>query len=284
MTRLAVAAVIAAASAAGPQEAGRFVSKVEAVRVDVLVVESGRPVRGLKAEDFEILDEGVPQQVDLVSFEQLPLNAILVFDVSASVAGDRLEHLRAAGGALLDELRPEDQAAVVTFSHVLTLGSGLTHDVTRVRMSLDAVRASGETALLDGTYAGIMLAEADIGRALLLVFSDGVDTASWLTSEAVLETAKQSDAVVYGVTVRGGGTPRFLRDVSAFTGGSLFEIESTKDLKALFPRILEEFRQRYLVSYSPQGVSKTGWHRLEVHVKNHRATIKARPGYLAGVK
>jgi len=284
VTRLAVAAVIAAASAAGPQEAGRFVSKVEAVRVDVLVVESGRPVRGLKAEDFEILDEGVPQQVDLVSFEQLPLNAILVFDVSASVAGDRLEHLRAAGGALLDELRPEDQAAVVTFSHVLTLGSGLTHDVTRVRMSLDAVRASGETALLDGTYAGIMLAEADIGRALLLVFSDGVDTASWLTSEAVLETAKQSDAVVYGVTVRGGGTPRFLRDVSAFTGGSLFEIESTKDLKALFPRILEEFRQRYLVSYSPQGVSKTGWHRLEVHVKNHRATIKARPGYLAGVK
>ena len=46
--------------------------------------------------------------------------------------------------------------------------------------------------------------------------------------------------------------------------------------------MLQEFRQRYLVSYTPRGVAKDGWHRLEVRVRNRRATIKARPGYLAG--
>jgi VWFA-related protein len=126
-----------------------------------------------------------------------------------------------------------------------------------------------------------MLAESDVGRALLIVFSDGMDTASWLTTDGVLDTARRSDVVVYGVAVKANGNPRFLRDLSAYTGGSLFEIDSTNNLNALFVRILEEFRQRYLVSYSPRGVSKSGWHRLEVRVKGRKATVKARPGYMA---
>jgi hypothetical protein len=63
----------------------------------------------------------------------------------------------------------------------------------------------------------------------------------------------------------------------------LFEADSTKDLDALFIRVLDEFRQRYLVSYSPSGVSKDGWHRLDVRIKNRAGLIvKARPGYQAG--
>jgi VWFA-related protein len=258
-----------------------FSAKVEAVRVDVLVTENGQPVRGLTPGDFEISDEGVPQQVDLLSFEQIPLNAILALDMSDSVAGERLEHLRSAGRALLGQLKADDQCALVTFSHLVSLESKLTHDVAAVRAALDRAEPFGDTALRDGTHAAIMLAESDVGRALLIVFSDGMDTASWLTADGVLDTARRSDAVVYGVSVKGSGNPRFLRDLSAYTGGSLFEIDSTNNLNALFVRILEEFRQRYLVSYSPRGVSKTGWHRLEVRVKGRKATVKARPGYMA---
>ncbi len=60
------------------------------------------------------------------------------------------------------------------------------------------------------------------------------------------------------------------------------QIESTKNLNTIFLGILDEFRQRYLVSYSPQGVAKGGWHRLEVRIKNRKATVIARPGYLGG--
>ena len=258
-----------------------FSSKVEAVRVDVLVTDKGKPITGLKASDFEILDNGVPQQVDLVSFEQIPLNVILGFDMSDSVAGERLDNLRRAGGAILGGLKKADQAALVTFSHLVLLESPLTGDVQQVRRALDAVGGIGETALIDGTFASIMIGESDAGRALLIVFSDGVDTASWLTSDAVLNAAKRSDVVAYAVAVRGGVKPDFLRDLTSFTGGRLFEIEKTANLEPTFLEILDEFRHRYLVSYTPRGVSRDGWHKLDVRAKRG-GTVKARPGYLAG--
>lgn len=258
-----------------------FTSRVDAVRVDVLVTENGRPVQGLTPADFEVLDNGVRQRVDLASFEQIPLNVVLALDMSASLQGLRLGHLQTAGKSVLDGLKPGDRAALVTFSHVVAPTQGLTNDLDRVRDALDQAQGQGQTSLIDAAHAGMLLGESDAGRSLLIVFSDGVDTASWLTADAVLETARRGDVVVYSVEV-GERRASFPRDMSEVTGGRLFAIESTKDLSATFSKILEEFRMRYLVSYSPQGVSPGGWHRLEVRVKNRSVSVKARPGYFAG--
>jgi VWFA-related protein len=127
-----------------------------------------------------------------------------------------------------------------------------------------------------------MVGESDAGRALLIVFSDGVDTSSWLRADAVLDAAKRADVVVYGVSVVSRLKPEFLRDLTSLTGGRLFEIDKTANLASTFLGILDEFRHRYLVSYTPKGVAKDGWHKLDVRVRNRRAAIKARPGYLAG--
>jgi Ca-activated chloride channel homolog len=264
------------------QQTPPFSTTIEAVRVDALVTDRGQPVRGLTAADFEIVDNGVPQQVDLVSFEQIPLNVVLALDMSDSVAGERLDHLRSAGRAALALLEKGDQAALVTFSHVVTLGAPLTAGAAAVREALDRAAGSGQTSLLDGAFAGLMIGESDVGRALQIVFSDGLDTASFLTADAVLDAAKRSDVVVYGVSVQSAAKPEFLRDLTSLTGGRLFELEKTTDLASTFRAIVDEFRHRYLVSYSPRGVSKEGWHRLEVRVKRRSVTIKARPGYLAG--
>jgi hypothetical protein len=127
-----------------------FTSKVEAVRVDVLVTDRGQPVLGLDPSDFEIEDNGVAQQVDLVSFEQIPLNVILALDMSDSVAGERLENLRAAGTAAISALRKNDQAAIVTFSHVVVRGAALTADLAPVKRALrtraDRARPPSSTA------------------------------------------------------------------------------------------------------------------------------------------
>ena len=264
------------------QSPAAFSSTVEAVRVDVLVTDNGRAILGLGPSDFELLDNGVPQQVELVSFDQIPLNVILALDMSDSVAGERLDQLRGAGAGLLAALKGEDQAALVTFSHAVQLGAKLTSNVADVRDALGAAQGTGMTALVDGTYAGIMVGESDAGRGLLIVFSDGVDTASWLRADAVLDTAKRADVVVYGVSVVSRLKPEFLREMTSVTGGRLFEIEKTANIAATFLGILDEFRHRYLVSYTPTGVAKDGWHKLDVRVKSRRATIKARPGYLAG--
>jgi Ca-activated chloride channel family protein len=259
-----------------------FSAKTETVRVDVLVTDNGRPVSGLTPADFEVLDNGVPQQIDHVSFEQIPLNVILTLDMSDSVAGARLEHLRGAGRGLLDALKEDEQAALLTFSHVVTLRSELTKDVARVRAGIDAAEPTGGTGLVDASFASIMLGESDVGRSLVLIFSDGLDTASWLAPGAVLDVARRSDAVVYGITAGRLRRGDFLRDLSELTGGHLYEVETTANLGPIFVGVLEEFRHRYLLSYSPAGVSKDGWHRLEVRVKRRGATVKARPGYLAG--
>jgi VWFA-related protein len=277
---LALLSVLLAAT--GRAQGPAFSSKVEAVRVDVLVTDNNGTVRGLGPADFDVLDNGVPQQVNLVSFDEIPLNVILALDMSDSVAGDRMTQLRGAGGAILGALRHNDQAGLVTFSEVVRRDAALSTDVKAVREALARVEGSGATALVDGTYAGIMVGESDAGRTLLIVFSDGVDTASWLRADAVVDIAKRADLVVYGVSVVSRLKPEFLRDMASFTGGRLFEIEKTTNLAQTFLGILEEFRHRYLVSYTPTGVAKDGWHKLDVRLKNRRATIKARPGYLAG--
>ena len=88
--------------------------------------------------------------------------------------------------------------------------------------------------------------------------------------------------MVYSATSRHAEESAFLENLTGITGGGLVKIASTKDLSATFLRILDEFRNRYVISYSPAGVSKSGWHRLEVRLTGRRGTVKARAGYQAG--
>ena len=277
----ALAAVVVLNAAPDGQDQTTFTSRVEAVRVDVLVTENSKPVTGLTASDFELTDNGVRQVVDLASFEQIPLNVILALDVSASLEGLRLGHLQAAGRTVLSGLKAGDRAALVAFSHVVMPTVGLSEDLDAVRTALDRVRGSGLTSLVDASHAAMLIGESDVGRSLLIVFSDGVDTSSWLSAESVLDTARRGDVVVYAVEV-GQRRGSFTRELSEVTGGRAIAIESTRDLSATFATVLEEFRMRYLISYSPAGVERAGWHRLEVRVKGRRVTVKARPGYFAG--
>jgi VWFA-related protein len=258
-----------------------FSARLDVVRVDALVTDRGRPVRGLGAADFDVVDNGVGQQVNLASLEELPLDVVLALDLSESVSGDRLGHLRQAGAAVLGGLQPDDRAGLLTFNHALTLRQDLTRDLPRVREALNDATPRGRTSLVDGTYAALLVADADAGRDLLIVFSDGLDTASWLTPARVIEAARRSDVTVYAVTVRDEGTSEFLADLAEATGGAVVEIESTNDLSRTFVGILEEFRQRYVLSYAPRGVAADGWHTLQVRVKGRRATVRARAGYFA---
>lgn len=279
---VALVATLVAASAIVVAQAPTFSAKVEAVRVDALVVEGGRPVPGLGPRDFEILDDGVSQTVDMVSFERIPLNVILALDVSGSVSGERLVNLRAASLDLLAGLAQDDQSALVTFSQVVRLQAPLARDTGKMRAALERLVPRGATALRDAAYSSLVLADSDAGRGLVILFTDGIDTGSHLSRGDVLDTARRSDAVVYAVSA-GRGRKVFLEDLTRQTGGRLIELESAKDLARAFVDILNEFRQRYLLSYSPRGVSRDGWHELTVRLKaGRRATVLARPGYMAG--
>ena len=272
--------IVAGSLAAAAQET-TFSVKAEEVRVDVLVTENGKPVANLSAADFEILDNGVSQEINSATLQkQSPISTTLVFDMSRSVAGSLLDHLKNAARAFLDDLKNGDYASLITFNNAVMLGSAPTPDFARIRQSLDQAQAFGNSSLIDGSYAGLVLAESRPDQPLVIIFSDGRDTFSWLTSEAVLETAKRNDAVVYAVSTARQTEKSFLNELTRLTGGSLLEIKSSRDLAAAFLNILGEFRQRYLIAYTPKGASEIGWHKVDVRVKRPTAKVSARPGYM----
>jgi VWFA-related protein len=276
---LVVACVGLGMSAAGQGQSRTFTARRDVVRLDVLVSQGGKPVLGLKLEDFRIRDDGVRQEPEFLSFDEVPLNVILAFDVSRSMAGDRLNDLRAAGHALIDQLRQGDRGALIAFSQAASLRVDLTSDAGALARALDRTDARGQTSLIDAALAGLTLAGNDVGRSLVLMFSDGLDTSSWLEPAAVIDAARRVNAVVFAVTL--GKRAPFLKDLAEATGGDVVEVKATSDLRPTFVRILNEYRQRYLVGYTPTGVSSTGFHKVEVSVTRGGANVKVRPGYQA---
>lgn len=266
---------------AGPRrQEPRFGARVEGVRIDALVTVGGRPVAGLGAEDFEVRDNGVLQTVDLVSLGDVPVSVVLTLDLSASVSGPRLEALGRAGVAVLEALTARDAAALVTFNRTVSAPVPLTTSLDEVRRALLTATAGGDTALVDAVMAAMLLGDADVSRTLVVLFSDGLDTASFTLPDEALATARTVNGIVYAVSAH-PATPRVLRDITAVTGGRVVELAAGADPRTAFLEILDEFRRRYVLSFAPSGPPVSGWHTLQVSVKTPGARVQARTGYMS---
>ena len=253
-----------------------FRSEVEVVELDVAVIRDGVPVIGLTAADFVLTDNGVAQTVESVTLDRLPLSVTLVLDVSQSVSGDRLVHLSQAGEGVAAALRPGDRAALVTFSHLVQLRVPMTGDMNTIRQALERVGGDGATALRDAVHLALELRSTGGSRPLILVFTDGHDTASWLSDDAVVDTARRAGVVLHVVRTE---VDAFLNRIVDASGGRSWSATSDRQLRELFTHALDEMRARYLLTYTPSGVNAPGWHELKVKVKNQRADVTARPGY-----
>ena len=280
--------------------AQRFSSGVELVNVDALVMDGRKPVEGLTASDFDLRDNGVPQAIQQMDLEQLPLRVSMSLDVSGSVEGERLRQLRSAALSIIRKLRPDDRVSLNAFSHRLTRLMPLTADRGRLVDAVGQLTAGGGTSLRDAAFAAIAQREPGPGRTLVVLFSDGVDTTSFLSEADVLGAARRSDAIIYPVGVRTDlpQGPRwdariaainaqqldrdtsFLRELASATGGRLVIAEGDRDIGAAFARVIEEFNSRYVLAYTPTGVDAPGWHRIELKLKRRKGTITARRGYV----
>lgn len=277
---VAIAALLSSRAAA--LQRASFSSGALAVRVDVLVTAGGKPIGGLTARDFELRDNGVLQTLEVVDGADVPINAVLALDTSISISGRRQADLVGASEALLEGLKPVDRVALTTFSHAVKPKIALTSDFAAVRTELRSLQPAGQTAVMDGAYVALTATLAQPGRSLVLVCTDGYDTWSWLRPEDVVESAKRSSVVIYAVTASDVRRAESLKTLADATGGHVLQVNSSGELRAAFQKILQEFRNRYVLAYSPAGVAPDGFHSLDVRVKRSGATVKARPGYVAG--
>ncbi len=299
-----LAAILGTAAFSSGQEQSaqtyKFEAEVSNVYVDAFVTHKGRPVQGLSAENFEIFDNGVRQQVRLVAPETVPLSSSLVLDTSGSVYGKKLADLRSAAHAFVKRLETKDEAALVRFSHRVSVDSELGRDPTLLHRAIDQPTYGGFTAIFDALYVAFLNVEGTEGRPLLLLFTDGDDNASWLEEQEILEMARTSEAIVYVVRVDSGSGVYFqpvagqkfvdnetaqakmLRRLSEATGGRVLSVGSFASLEDTFIDILKEVQNRYVLYFEPRDVPDSGWHELEVKLKNKKGDIRSRAGYDAG--
>jgi VWFA-related protein len=284
------------------------------VSVEVRVTRGGQAVAGLAADDFALRDSGVSQKVELAAIEGLPLNLVLVLDTSASLRGAALEPLKDAARAAFATLGPVDQGALVTFSQTVNLRAGWTGDRAVLAQAIDGITAQGSTSLTDAAFAALTMRGRPTSRTLVLFFTDGDDTASWLSAADVARAARRAEAVVSSVmlTAPGNtaaviakafaapGTPgadaraqiapwladepglyrsALLPVLALETGGETVQLAEMAGLAAAFADILARHRSRYVLRYVPTGVAATGWHPIQVDVRGG-GEVTTRSGYL----
>jgi VWFA-related protein len=295
------ACLVLLASTLAPGTAQRFRSAADAVRVDVLVLDGRRPVSGLTAAAFELRDSGVAQQIDDVQSVEVPISMILALDTSSSMQPG-LRRLQEAARGAVAALRPDDRAAALTFSDVVGAPTpwGASHEP--VLEAIDELKADGSSNLVDAAFSAILQRDPEPGRRnLAILFTDGSDTSSWLPDDAAIDLAAQSEVVIYCVAIdqqqpqvkqalqyRSGvrlasrqpviRSWNFLKELATRSGGESLSTDFGS-LQKTFRQIVDDFRNRYVLAYTPRGVPETGWHPLEVRVKEKGYKITARRGY-----
>ncbi len=284
------------------QQQPTFRSGVDVVNVDVSVSRSGEHIGGLKASNFEVFDNGVKQKIDKVSVEEVPLESYLVFDVSGSIAGAKLQELEDAANAFVNGLTPRDKVALVTFARDFEVKQPLTADFDAFRRAVSDIKAGGQTALFDATLKTVGLRERNDNRAVVVVLTDQHDNASTTTQKQAIEAAERSDVIAYGVLAEeesapgmgatmGGGMggvgfrpPQmqfqlgFLRSLADGTGGRVFRSSNRLRLNEVFELVLDDARTRYVLTYRPEKVVP-GWHKLQVKLVEAKGDVVARRGY-----
>jgi VWFA-related protein len=224
----------------------------------------------------------VPQEIKVLAdgLQPVPLSVVMVFDTSESMAGSRVRMLADAGRAVLDGLRPSDQAALITFSEAPVLRCPLSSDLNPVRTALSEMLPSGRTSLSDAVYAALVVEGGADARTMILVFTDGSDNSSWLDPTRLRYVARQSDSVVYAVGLD-ATVGNQLNSVCEETGGRVLVADSAQQLRTVFTDVLAEMRSRYLLGYYPT-VGRSGWHALDVRLRTAKGQLRARRGYYVG--
>ncbi len=288
-----------------PVEEGRlqFAVSVESVTLDVVVVDKkGRFVPGLARESFEVLEDGLPQEVSFFTAQFTPVTTLLLLDSSSSIRSS-LSAIQTAAYLFTQTLSEGDRARVGLFSDEVRFGNGYTDDVSEHLKMLNTMKPAGPTVLYDAILGGLRELESVEGRKSLLVFTDGDDAGpankgSRASIEDVIEGAKRSEVTIYTVGYEGGGPPGrgryepykvvtghvnrpFLTALAEATGGRPFFPEKVEDVQKAFADVRKDLHRHYRLAYAPRNLAAgaVGWRNIEVKVKKPGLLVRTRQGY-----
>ena len=305
-SRAAAAAAIAilmavAAPIAAPQPPQvPFRAGVDLVSLNVSITDgTARYVTDLTADDFNVFEDGVKQDVTFFNRTNLPIALAMLLDTSASMES-KLPTAQEAAIGFAKRLRPQDLAEVIDFDSRVVVLQSFTNAGSELEQAIHKTSAGGSTSLYNAVYIAlkdlkkaVAKNSAEIRRQAIIVLSDGEDTSSLLPFEEVLDLAKRSETAIYAIGLRsadgpGQATKGFkeaefvLRQFAQETGGRSYFPTQVADLSTIYGQISDELSSQYTVGYTSKNGRRDGsWRRVVVRVGRPNLTARTKLGYFA---
>ena len=254
----------------------------------------GKHIEGLTKKDVEVYEDGVKQNIEYFRSEgdsddqAEPLTIVLLVDTSGSVKDKLAFEQTISNDFFRSILRPKkDLAAIVQFDSEVALVQDFTDDLNRLETALRSLRAGGSTMLYDAVYiASEDVLKSEAGRKVIIILSDGADTASRTTRKESIVTAQKDDVIIFGIGVKSPEFPEdfgALKELSRETGGQFFNPKtSMREISEAFQQVLMTLKKQYNISYYSSNAAKDGsFRRLQVRIKRDNLRVVHRSGYYA---
>jgi len=256
----------------------------------------GRYVSGLNKDAFQVSDNNQQQDITFFSDSDAPVSVGILFDVSGSMSGEKIQRARTALERFINSSHPNDEYFLIAFNSRAQLLMDRTRDGEAVLQKLTLVSPRQNTALYDACYLGIeRVTRGSHQKKALLIISDGQDNSSRYNFGEVRRLMKESDVVTYAVGIidrndassaLGMQGQAFLDELTSVTGGKSFYPATDIEMDEIFERIALELRHQYSIGYTPSDFQPDGkWRKVKVKVKPPRGlprlTVRSRDGYYA---
>jgi Ca-activated chloride channel family protein len=285
------ALVLAAAGVAAQQTpVPTFRTGTQIVSLFVTVTDAQRRlVPDLEQEDFEIRDNDRAQEIVLFENNVLPISVVVMLDTSGSMTGS-LALLRNAAEQFLIRLLPDDKAKVGAFNDKIEIGARFSSDRDALIAEMRDLDYGNGTRLYDALEVSLDELQDVEGRRVILLFTDGEDTASRSGLGSAIDRARDEEVMVYaiglqseffnGVRVIRSRPDGGLRRIAEETGGGYFELTKAAELAPTFTRVAQELHSQYVLGFAPAQLDGRV-HRLAVRLKKPGLTARARRSYQA---
>jgi Ca-activated chloride channel family protein len=290
LTRLTLGLALAAAPCVLLAQQPTFKAGAQIVPLYITVLDSTkRLVPELQQADFEVFDNNQPANIVLFQNEPEPFSVVVMLDTSGSMTGS-IDLLREAAEQFLLRLLPEDKGMVGAFNDKIQFPvRDFTADRDELISALKDVDFGNPTRLFDAIQASLDELARVKGRRVVLVFTDGEDTASKIGMGDALDRARTDEAMIYSIGLESvyfngqrqvrSRPDRGLRKLSDETGGGYFELKKTDELGPTFTRVAQELHSQYLIGFAPATDGKQ--HKVEVRLKKPGLIARARRTYQA---
>jgi Ca-activated chloride channel family protein len=277
-----------------------FRSSVDVIAMNVTVTDASRRyVTDLERQDFQVFEDGRPQELAFFQKSGLPLALALLIDTSASMDQNLAVAQEAAVG-FVRALGPDDVASVVDFNSRIQVRQDFTSDRSALESAIRRTTAGGSTALYNALYIALKELNktirdeplAESRRRAIVILSDGEDTSSVVGFDEVLDLAARSDTAIYAIGLLGRAIQDMRRPTSEAqfvlrrfaeqTGGRAFFPVDVKELAGIYGEIRTELSNQYFLAYESNNTRRDGqFRRIAVRVERPGAVARARPGYYA---